>query len=93
MLGLRLRDLFGPRCTNIEYGGRGAISRCVEGAFEKLNDETTAKCRLIMSVNRRSNVHRAFARFKSRGMFRLVARALCYMLGVDEVSLNYVRQP
>ena len=29
-----------------------------------------------MSVNRRSNVHRAFARFKSRGMFRSVARAL-----------------
>ena len=74
-------------------GGGGDFAFCVEGAFEKLNEGATAKCRLIMSVNRRSNVDRAFARFKPRGMVRLVARAFCYMLEVGEVSLNYARQP
>ena len=45
--------MFGPLCTNIEYGGEGGdLVVCVEDEFEKLFDGTTAKCCLIMSVNR-----------------------------------------
>ena len=68
------------RCFDVTLLGCSIVfywELCLVCVFymEKLISSGTSKCCLIVSVNRRSNVHRAFARFKSRGMFRLVACA------------------